>query len=71
MVSLYKCLNKGRFVSVPVRLAARLNEELRLPPKYIAMQVRRGDKVAGNRKDRGASVRAGKPKALRRTIVDL
>ncbi|OLP92336.1 hypothetical protein AK812_SmicGene25868 [Symbiodinium microadriaticum] len=29
----------------------RLNEELRLPPKYIAMQVRRGDKVAGNRKE--------------------
>ena len=29
----------------------RLNEELRLPPRYIALQVRRGDKVAGNRKD--------------------
>ena len=30
--------------------AYRLNEELNLPEKYIAVQIRRGDKVAGNRK---------------------
>ena len=30
--------------------ASRLNEELNLPEKYIAVQIRRGDKVAGNRK---------------------
>ena len=32
---------------------ARLNDELDLPEKYIAVQIRRGDKVAGNRKDWG------------------
>ena len=32
--------------------AARLNEELDLPEKYVAVQIRRGDKVAGNRKVR-------------------
>ena len=34
----------------PAYPACRLNEELNLPEKYIAVQIRRGDKVAGNRK---------------------
>ena len=29
----------------------RLNEELLLPERYVAVQLRRGDKVAGNRKE--------------------
>ena len=43
----------------PSGCRSRLNEELRLPESFIAVQIRRGDKVAGNRKAMGGTVGVG------------
>ncbi|CAJ1388462.1 unnamed protein product [Effrenium voratum] len=40
-----------RYTGETAKRIERLNSELRLPEKYIAVQIRRGDKVAGNRKE--------------------
>lgn len=40
-----------RYTNETQKRIDRLNEELNLPEKYIAVQIRRGDKVAGNRKE--------------------
>ncbi|CAK9038762.1 unnamed protein product [Durusdinium trenchii] len=40
-----------RYTSETKKRIERLNEELRLPESFIAVQIRRGDKVAGNRKE--------------------